>query len=54
MTTTDVKVDLDAPIWDQNTFTGRLKYFAWMTDFRNSMVKTSTLYAARDLLQAVR
>ncbi|CAG2247216.1 SFXN2 [Mytilus edulis] len=49
-----VEVDLDTPIWDQNTFSGRRKYYAWMTDPRNSLVSSGTLFQARDLIHAVR
>lgn len=48
------KFDLDTPIWDQNTFTGRIKFYAWISDPRNSVVSTSKLYQARDLILNVR
>lgn len=48
------KFDLDTPIWDQNTFSGRRRFYAWITDPRNTIVSTATLYQARDLIQCVR
>lgn len=48
------KFDLDTPIWDQNTFSGRRRYYAWITDPRNTIVSTATLFQARDLIQCVR
>ena len=48
------KFDLDKPIWDQNTFSGRRRYYAWITDPRNTIVSTTTLFQARDLIQCVR
>lgn len=50
----ELTIDLDKPIWDQNTFYGRLKYFQWITDPRNSLVSTNTLYGAKDLINNVR
>lgn len=48
------RIDLDSPIWDQNTFMGRLKYFAWVTDPRLSMCSTSRLLEAKNLLHMYR
>ena len=48
------RIDLDSPIWDQSTFMGRLKYFAWVTDPRLSMSSTSTLLGAKHLVQMYR
>lgn len=48
------RLDLDNPIWDQNTFMGRLKYFAWVTDPRLSLCSTSKLMEAKNLLQKYR
>ena len=48
------RIDLDSPVWDQNTFMGRLKYFAWVTDPRLSMCSTSRLLEAKNLLNMYR
>ena len=48
------RIDLDSPIWDQSTFMGRLKYFAWVTDPRLSMSSTSTLLGAKNLVYMYR
>ena len=49
-----VRIDLDSPIWNHNTFMGRLKYFAWVTDPRLSMCSTSRLLEAKTLLHLYR
>ena len=48
------RLDLDSPIWDQNTFMGRLKYFAWVTDPRLSFCSTTKLIEAKNLLHKYR
>jgi len=48
------RIDVDKPRWDQKTFVGRLKHFAWITDFRNALVPSSQLRDAKLLLQMYR
>jgi len=45
------RIDLDKPKWDQSTFVGRLKYFFWMTDFRNGLNSTETLEKSKELVE---
>jgi len=54
MASTPKRIDLDNPIWDQSTFLGRLKYFAWVTDPRLSTCSNAKLYDAKNLLQQYR
>ncbi|TGZ38472.1 Sideroflexin [Temnothorax longispinosus] len=51
---TNERMDLDKPLWDQNTFVGRWKYFAWMTDFRTCVKSESELLAAKKLCEQYR
>ncbi|KAL6435196.1 hypothetical protein ACFW04_005343 [Cataglyphis niger] len=51
---TNERLDLDKPLWDLNTFVGRWKYFAWMTDFRTCIVSESELLAAKKLCEQYR
>ena len=48
------RIDIDSPRWDQSTFMGRLKHFAWMTDYRTAFVGTTKLHNAKDLLEKYR
>lgn len=41
--------DFDAPLWDQCTFIGRVKYYAWITDPRLNFVSTSCFHQAKHL-----
>jgi len=43
-------VDVDSPLWDQRTFLGRFKHFAWMTDPRSVITSTGTLEKAKELV----
>lgn len=43
------RFDFDAPPWDQNTFLGRLKYFAWVTDPRLAVISDKRLDEAKEL-----
>ena len=43
------RLDLDKPLWDQSTFLGRWKHFAWITDFRTCMVSEDELISAKNL-----
>jgi Sideroflexins len=50
----DGRLDIDKPLWSQDTFIGRLKHFAWMTDFRTAVVPSSSLHEAKILLEQYR
>jgi len=43
------RLDFDAAPWDQNTFIGRLKYYAWVTDPRLALVSDAKLDEAKSL-----
>ena len=45
------RIDLTKPKWDQSTFSGRLKYFFWVTDPRSSVVSTKELNEAKNLVE---
>jgi len=45
------RVDVEKPLWSQATFIGRLKHFAWMTDFRTVVVSSNKLLEAKTLLE---
>lgn len=51
---TNERLDMDKPLWDQTTFVGRWKYFAWMTDFRTCVKSESELLAAKKLCEQYR
>ncbi|XP_015585350.1 sideroflexin-2 isoform X2 [Cephus cinctus] len=51
--TTD-RLDLDKPLWDQSTFLGRWRHFAWVTDFRTCVASEKELYAAKNLCEDYR
>ncbi|GAB1602299.1 sideroflexin-2-like [Argonauta hians] len=48
------RLDLDKPLWNQDTFYGRLRYFAWVTNPSTCLTRTSKLYEARDLVNKYR
>lgn len=48
------RIDLEAPLWDQNTFAGRFKHFAWVTDFRTCVTPEEKLIEAKNLLKEYR
>ncbi|KOX69539.1 Sideroflexin-3 [Melipona quadrifasciata] len=43
----DEKFDIDKPLWDQSTYTGRLKHFAFITDYRMIFVNDQKLREAK-------
>lgn len=45
----DTRIDIDAPLWDQHTFAGRFKHFAFVTDPRTVFASSAKLYAAKQL-----
>jgi len=46
----DDRIDVDSPLWDQRTFVGRFKHFAWMTDPRSVLTSTTALENAKTLV----
>eukprot|EP00092_Neocalanus_flemingeri_P012917 GFUD01013916.1.p1 GENE.GFUD01013916.1~~GFUD01013916.1.p1 ORF type:complete len:347 (+),score=57.65 GFUD01013916.1:69-1043(+) len=48
------RLDVDKPLWDQSTFIGRFKHFAWMTNPLSSLSSTSQLTEAKTLVQEYR
>ena len=53
-TMTSDRINIDQPLWDQSSFTGRFQYFAWMSNPMNGLVGNQTLLEAKQLLQAYR
>lgn len=51
---TNERLDLDKPLWDQSTFAGRWKHFAWVTDFRTCIVPEEEIIAAKNLCEDYR
>ena len=51
---TSDRINIDQPLWDQSSFTGRFQYFAWMSNPMNGLVGNQTLLEAKQLLQAYR
>lgn len=48
------RLNIDAPLWDQNTFVGRFKHFLWVTDPRTCVVGEEQLLQAKDLVEQYR
>ncbi|CAO1375842.1 unnamed protein product [Diamesa tonsa] len=48
------RIDIDKPLFDQNTFTGRFKHFLWVTDPRTIFASEEELYAAKKLVEEYR
>lgn len=48
------RIDVDKPLWPQDSFIGRFKHFAWMTDPRSCVTSTSSLMEAKALVEAYR
>lgn len=48
------RFNIDAPLWDQNSFSGRLKHFFWVTDPRTCVVSEETLDSAKQLIEQYR
>lgn len=50
----DARIDIDAPLWDQSTFAGRFKHFAFMTDPRTVLTSENDLNKAKTLVEQYR
>lgn len=48
------RIDIDVPLWNQSTFVGRFKHFAYVTDPRTIFVSEKELYAAKLLCEQYR
>jgi len=48
------RIDVDSPLWDQSTFVGRFKHFAWMTNPILGLSSTKQLTEAKELVQQYR
>lgn len=48
------RFNIDAPLWDQSSFLGRLKHFFWVTDPRSCIVSEETLDSAKQLVEQYR
>jgi tricarboxylate carrier len=48
------RIDVDKPRWEQRTFLGRLKHFAWVTDYRSAFISNARLLEAKTLVQQYR
>lgn len=48
------RFNIDAPLWDQNSFLGRLKHFFWVTDPRTCIVSEESLDSAKQLVEQYR
>lgn len=48
------RLNIDAPLWDQNTFIGRFKHFWWVTDPRTCFVSDEKLEEAKVLVNQYR
>ncbi|XP_014672932.1 PREDICTED: sideroflexin-2-like [Priapulus caudatus] len=52
--TSSVRLNIDEPRWDQNTFMGRMKHFMSITDMRTVLCSTSELENAKKLVNSYR
>lgn len=50
MTLQSPRIDISKPRWDQQTFIGRLKHFATITDMRTVLCSKEKLESAKDLI----
>lgn len=48
------RIDVDKPLYNLNTFSGRFRHFAWMSDPRTSIVSSEKLRQAKTLLEQYR
>lgn len=45
------RIDVDKPLWDQNTYFGRWMHYAFITDCRTILVPESRLWEAKRLCE---
>ncbi|XP_023346028.1 sideroflexin-2 [Eurytemora carolleeae] len=48
------RIDVDSPLWDQATFIGRFRHFAWMSNPINGLVSTQELESAKSIVVSYR
>lgn len=48
------RIDVDKPLWDQSTFVGRFKHFAFFTDPTTCLTSEADLYNAKKLVEQYR
>jgi len=48
------RIDVDSPLWDQTTFVGRFRHFAWMSNPLSGFNSTGTLNEAKTLVDQYR
>jgi tricarboxylate carrier len=46
------RIDVDAPLWDQTSFYGRFRHFAWMSNPLNGLKSSTQLEEAKTLVVA--
>ncbi|XP_062137525.1 sideroflexin-2 [Drosophila sulfurigaster albostrigata] len=52
--TSVANIDVDKPLFDVNTFTGRFQYYAWMTDPRTVLLSSDRLLQAKQMVDKYR
>lgn len=50
----NARVNIDQPLWNQGTFYGRFRHFAFMTDSTTVLASTAELMAAKQLVEQYR
>ena len=50
----NIRDDIDAPLWDLNSFSGRLRHFAWVTDYRQTIVPRRKFDESKEIIQKCR
>ena len=50
----NIRDDIDAPLWDLNSFSGRLRHFAWVTDYRQTIVPRRKFDESKQIIQKCR
>jgi hypothetical protein len=45
------RIDIDKPLWNQNTYFGRWMHYAFITDCRTILVPESKLWEAKKLCE---
>lgn len=48
------RIDVDKPLWDQSTFTGRFRHFAFITDPTTCLTSEEDLHKAKKLVELYR